>query len=39
MRVVVMDLLSDRETAFQSHVDRATDAPDADTRQSAMVAY
>ena len=39
MRVVVMDLLSDRETAFQSHIDRATDAPDADTRQSAMVAY
>ena len=39
MRVVVMDLLSDRETAFQWHIDRATDAPDADTRQSAMVAY
>ena len=39
MRVAVMDLLSDRETAFQVQIDRATDAPDADTRQSAMVAY
>ena len=39
MRVAVMDLLSERETAFQTQIDRATEAQDTDARRSAMVAY
>ena len=39
MRVAVMDLLSERETAFQTQIDRATEAQDTDARRSAMAAY
>ena len=39
MRVAVMDLLSERETAFQTQIDRGTEAQDTDARRSAMAAY
>ena len=39
MRVAGMDLLSERENAFQTQIDRATEAQDTDARRSAMAAY
>ena len=36
MRVAGMDLLSERENAFQTQIDRATEAQDTDARRSAM---